>query len=81
MSVGLQHTFYHQKEDNYSDMNFNLNCTSVGFGVGYKVSDMVTLNASYFTSNYQDHTKTQTVGYSKYSRTNNVFGLGIDICF
>lgn len=81
VSVGIQHTFYHQKEDNYSDMNFNLNCTSLGFGVGYKVSDNVTLNASYFTSKYKDHTKAQTVGYSTYSRTNNVFGIGIDLTF
>lgn len=81
VSAGLQHTFYKQKEDNYSDMNFNLNCTSFGFGIGYKVTENVTLNASYFTSNYQDHTKPQTVGYSTYSRTNNVFGIGVDISF
>ena len=81
VSAGLQHTFYNQKEDNYSDMNFNLSCTSFGFGVGYKVNENITLNASYFTSNYKDHTKPQTIGYSKYSRTNNVFGIGVDFTF
>ena len=81
VSAGLQHTFYNQKEDNYSDMNFNLSCTSFGFGVGYKVNENITLNASYFTSNYKDHTKPQTIGYSKHSRTNNVFGIGVDFTF
>ena len=81
VSAGLQHTFYSQKEANYSDMNFNLDCTSLGLGIGYKVTENLTLNASYFTSFYQDHTKPQTVGYSTYSRTNNVFGVGVDITF
>ena len=81
VSAGLQHTFYTQKEDNYSDMNFNLSCTSVGMGVGVKVSDHVTLNASYFHSFYKDHTKPQTTGFSTYSRTNSVFGLGVDFTF
>ncbi|MBR4802791.1 MAG: hypothetical protein IK041_08280 [Bacteroidales bacterium] len=81
VSAGIQQTMYHQKEDNYSDMNFNLDCTSYGFGVGVKVSDNVTLNASYFTSRYKDHTKKQTTGYSIYSRTNTVFGIGVDFSF
>lgn len=81
ISAGIQHTFYTQKEDNYSDMNFNLSCTSVGMGVGVKVSDHVTLNASYFHSFYKDHTKPQTTGFSTYSRTNSVFGLGVDFTF
>lgn len=81
VSAGLQHTFYDQKEANFSDMNFNMSCTSVGMGVGVKVTDNLTLNASYFVSNYKDHTKPQTVGYSTYKRTNNVFGVGVDITF
>ena len=81
VSAGLQHTFYNQKEANFSDMNFNLSCTSIGMGVGVKVTDNLTLNASYFVSNYKDHTKPQTTGYSTYKRTNSVFGLGVDFCF
>ncbi len=81
VSAGIQQTFYNQKEANYSDLSFNLNCFSYGFGVGFAITENLKLNAAYFASNYKDHTKTTTVGYTKYSRTNKVFGVGVDFTF
>jgi len=81
VSAGLQNTFYNQKEANFSDISFVMDCLSVGFGIEVAVSEKVKLNAAYFTSNYRDHTKEMTVGYVRYTRTNNVFGLGVDISF
>lgn len=81
VSAGVQRTIYKQKDANFSDLSFNLNGTSVGFGVGYKVSSMVKLNAAYFRTDYNRHSIPNGVGTTKYIRKNRVFGLGVEINF
>ncbi len=81
ISAGVQYTQYRQKDTNFSDLSFNLNGTSVGFGIGYQVSQMVKINAAYFRTDYHRHSVTNSLGTTKYIRKNRVLGLGIEINF
>ena len=85
VSAGYQRTIYSQKEGNYSDLSFNLNGNSIGFGIGYKLSDCVTLNTGYFRTDYNRHKLDQPMGTLTSSKTfirkSRVFGLGVDVKF
>ena len=73
--------------DNYqSDMNFNLNSVTFGFGGAVNLSESVRINAGYLFTNYEDWTKNATSSESViskdiFSRTNKAFGIGVDFRF
>lgn len=86
VSAGYQKTIYKQEEANYSDLGFSLSNWSYGLGIGIQISQKVKLNAAFFQTIYSDHVKetTDATGVKStmiFSRTNKVFGLGIDYNF
>ena len=71
-----------------SDMSYSLNSYSIGFGGAVKITPDLRLNIAYFFTDYTDWTKKSTnyngtslAGTDIYSRTNKVFGLGLDYKF
>lgn len=93
LSAGIQRTDYGLSNDYQSDTSFSCDSYSVGLGGAIKVSPKITINVAYFWTNYDKYTKTTEAssrgGYNQttlagtdvYSRTNKVFGLGIDYKF
>ena len=81
-SVGGQLTRYGLSDEYMNDMSFVVNSYSFGFGANYKLSDVVTLKAAYFQTNYEDYDRknypVQGVSDS-FTRTNRVLGIGCDI--
>jgi len=71
--------------DNYqSDMSFTSNSFSLGFGGEIKITERLSANLGYFLTLYEDYAKENPIiNPSKvvYSRTNNVFGIGLDYKF
>ena len=90
-SVGGQLTRYGLSDEYMNDMSFVVNSYSFGFGANYKLSDVVTLKAAYFQTNYEDYdmdTPKQGIesmgievpaGHNTFTRTNRVIGIGCDI--
>ncbi|NDW11411.1 hypothetical protein D0T50_00720 [Bacteroides sp. 214] len=95
LSAGYQNTNYGLSDDFQSDTSFYCDSYSVGFGAVINFSPKVKLNVGYFWTDYEDYTKsvaatgTPGTGYNGtglsgkdiYSRTNKVFGVGIDYKF
>ncbi|MDO4163761.1 MAG: hypothetical protein Q4D56_05160 [Bacteroides sp.] len=89
ISGGYQNTDYGLADDFQSDTSFSCDSYSLGFGAALKLSKHLKLNIAYFWTNYKDYTKasdsyngiTGMAGTDVYSRTNKVFGLGIDYQF
>lgn len=95
ISGGYQNTNYGLSDDFQSDTSFSCDSYSVGLGAAIKFSPKVTLNVGYFWTTYSDYTKdvkatgnpgtgyngTGLAGKDVYSRTNKVFGAGIDYKF
>ena len=87
VSAGLQKTNYGLSDEYMNDMSFVVSSYTFGLGVGYKVTDKVKVNASYFQTNYdtynQDVTPTATnhTTHNDFTRTNKVFGLGVELTF
>ena len=57
---------------------------SFGLGFNYKVSDIVTLKAAYFQTNYDDYkrvTSTEPLVSDTFTRTNRVLGIGCELNF
>ena len=83
VSAGAQKTQYGFKDAGMNDISFNVNSYSIGFGVGVQVSEKVKINAAYFQTIYSDYDKKETVGQAtvtnSFTRTNRVFGLGVDL--
>lgn len=83
VSAGAQKTQYGLKDAGMNDISFNVNSYSVGFGIGVKVTEKVKVNAAYFQTMYSDYDKAETVGQAtvtnSFTRTNRVFGLGVDL--
>ena len=83
VSAGMQLTDYAMKDDGINDISFNVSSYSVGLGVGYNVTDKIKVNAAYFQTFYDDYTKTVTTDaattVNKFTRTNRVIGLGVDL--
>jgi len=73
--------------DNYqSGLTYGLKSASWGAGVFVNLGDMITLNAGYSVTNYDDYTKAQTsivgVPYNDtYAKHTSMFAFGIDISF
>jgi len=88
VSAGAQFTRTGVTDAYQSDMSFSLNSYSVGFGGAVKITPDLRLNMAYFFTNYSDWTKSSTnynatplPGKDVYSRTNKVFGIGLDYKF
>jgi long-subunit fatty acid transport protein len=71
-----------------TDMSYSLNSFSAGFGGAVNVTEKIRINLAYFFTKYEDWTKEfpnynglPFPGKDVYSRTNNVFGIGIDYHF
>ena len=91
VSTGGQLTRYDLTDAYMNDMSFVVNSYSFGLGFNYKLSNVVTLKAAYFQTNYTDYdmdTPAQEMqslglsipaGHNSFTRTNKVFGLGCDI--
>ena len=82
VSMGAQLTRYGLTDQYMNDMSFVTSSYSIGLGANYKVSDVVTLKAGYFTTNYEDYERNNypTQGVSdSFTRTNRVLGIGCDI--
>ncbi len=85
VSGGLQKTNYGLSDEYMNDMSFVVSSYTFGLGIGYKVTDKVKVNAAYFQTNYdtykQDVTPTAMnhTTHNDYTRTNKVFGLGVEL--
>ncbi|GHV22341.1 hypothetical protein FACS189428_4250 [Clostridia bacterium] len=80
-----------------ADLSYSLNSYSLGFVGAVNVTDKVRINIAYFFTDYEDWTKTSadygkinaltgdtipaTLGMDVFSRTNKVFGVGVDFRF
>ncbi|MDL2323167.1 hypothetical protein LJC52_04180 [Bacteroidales bacterium OttesenSCG-928-A17] len=95
VSGGYQKTDYGLTDGFQSDISFSCDSYAIGLGAAVKLSPKLTMNIAYFWSNYDDYTKesaatgTPGTGYNGtgmkgtdvYSRTNKVFGVGVDYRF
>lgn len=96
VSAGYQKTNYGLSDNFQSDTSFYCESYSVGLGAALKITPKMKLNVGYFWSTYSDYTKevSATGGYAGtgyngtglsgkdvYSRTNKVFGIGVDYKF
>ena len=84
ISGGGQFTRYQLTDAYMNDMSFVVNSSSVGIGFNYKVSDVVTLKAAYFQTNYEDYdrvTSKEPLVSDSFTRTNRVLGIGCDLTF
>lgn len=88
ISGGYQRTDYGLSDDFQTDTSFSCDSYSVGLGAALKMTKHLTLNVAYFWTNYSDYTKQSEkynnlplAGTDVYSRTNKVFGLGVDYKF
>lgn len=85
ISGGYQNTDYGLADDFQSDISFSCDSYSLGFGAAVKMTEHLTMNIAYFWTNYKDYNKASEtalgVSATTYSRTNKVFGLGVDYKF
>ena len=92
VSCGYQNTDYGLSDDYQTHTAFSCDSYSIGLGGAINVSEKVRLNLGYFWTTYKDYTKevaagnpgycnTTLPGKDVYSRTNKVFGIGIDYKF
>mgnify|MGYP002624127487 CR=1 FL=1 len=87
ISAGGQITRYRLSDDYMNDMSFVVNSYSFGLGLSYQVSEHVKLTAAYFQTNYDNYDKvTQrdpdtnaVVVGDKFTRTNKVLGIGMQV--
>ena len=85
VSAGFQKTNYGLSDEYMNDMSFVVSSYTYGFGIGYKVSDKVKLNAAYFQTNYDTYhqevapSAMNHTTHNDFTRTNHVLGLGVDI--
>ncbi len=88
VSAGMQRTKYGVKDNFQTDMSFSLSSYSFGLGAGFDVAKNLKLNVAYFWTNYDNYEKvsanyngTGIAGTDVFSRTNKVFGIGLDYKF
>ena len=93
VSGGFQNTDYGLSDDYQTHTSFSCDSYSLGFGAAVNLSEKVRLNLGYFWTTYKDYTKdvpagnpggycnTTMPGKDVYSRTNKVFGVGVDYKF
>ena len=85
VSAGGQITNYGVGDVFQKDLSFSCDSYSIGLGGAVNVSPTIRLNAGYFWTTYSDYTKNGVAGASitkdVFSRTNKVFGVGVDFSF
>jgi long-chain fatty acid transport protein len=88
VSAGVQFTVTAITDDYQSDLSYSLDSYSIGFGGAWSFTPSLMLNVGYFFTDYNDWNKTSAnyngtglAGSDVYSRTNNVFGIGLDYKF
>lgn len=83
VSAGGQITRYGVGDVFQRDLSFSCDSYSLGLGGAVNVSPSVRINVGYFWTTYSDYTKVPGGGTSKdvFSRTNKVFGAGVDFSF
>ncbi len=88
VSAGMQRTKYGLGDGYMSDMSFTTSSYSFGFGAGFRLMEDLKLNVAYFWTNYDTYDKI-TPNYNgtgltftdSFTRTNKVFGIGLDYRF
>lgn len=88
ISGGYQSTNYGLEDGYMSDMSYTVNSYSIGMGAAFKLNESLKVNVAYFFSTYDDYTKNSTnyngtglAGTDAFTRTNKVFGVGVDYTF
>ena len=92
VSAGFQKTNYGLGDGSFlNDMSFVTSSYSIGIGGSIRISEKAKLNIAYFWTNYDTFNKKYTQEFSaagqsiqtectdQFTRTNKVFGVGIDI--
>ncbi len=85
VSGGFQRTMYGLSDAYLNDMSFTINSWTYGLGAGFKLTEDLRLNVAYFETKYGKYTKvTEAVAgplTDVFTRTNKVFGIGVDYRF
>ena len=91
VSCGAQITDYGLSDEYQSNTSFACDSYSIGFGGAVNITPKLKLNVGYFWTSYKDYKKDMPNGYNgisamlpgtdTYSRSNKVFGMGIDFKF
>lgn len=88
VSAGMQRTQYGVDDNYQTDMSFAVSSYSFGLGAGFNLMRNLKLNVAYFWTNYDTYNKelssyngTGISGKDSFTRTNKVFGVGIDYKF
>lgn len=89
VSAGGQITNYGVGDVFQKDLSFSCDSYSIGLGGAVNVSPKIRINVGYFWTTYSDYTKTPGGGIAPglntskdvFSRTNKVFGAGVDFSF
>ena len=88
VSCGAQNTDYGLSDGYQTHTAFSCDSYSVGFGGAVNLSEKVKLNVGYFWTTSKDYDRSESnyfdttlPGSDTYSRTNKVFGAGIDFKF
>jgi long-chain fatty acid transport protein len=83
VSAGGQITDYGVNDAYQRDLSFACSSYSIGLGGSVNVSPKVKINLGYFWTTYSDYTKEPGGNTNKdvFSRTNKVFGAGVDFSF
>ena len=88
VSAGAQNTDYGLSDAYQTHTSFSCDSYSIGFGGAVNLSEKLKLNVGYFWTTYKDYDRSETdyfgttmPGQDTYSRTNKVFGAGIDFKF
>ena len=88
LSAGVQRTKYGLGDGSYlSDLSFVTSSYSIGLGAKIKVAKNAHLNIAYFFTNYEKFDKTyestikevKVQNTDQFTRSNKVFGVGLDI--
>ena len=88
LSAGAQRTKYGLGDGSYlSDLSFVTSSYSIGLGAKIKVAKNAHLNIAYFFTNYEKFDKTyestikevKVQNTDQFTRSNKVFGVGLDI--
>ena len=91
LSAGYQRTDMGMGDKFQSDVSFNCNSHTVGFGGALNVCKNVKINLAYMFTKFQDYKMgladmyapnvPSITGIKTYKRTSNVFGIGVDYTF
>lgn len=90
VSCGFQNTDYGLSDDFQTHTSFSCDSYSIGFGGAVNINSHMKLNVGYFFTNYKKYNRTQEhylnnpqmpAGSDTFSRTNKVFGIGLDYKF